>query len=229
VIEADAVQAAKAKESLERMRSQKETVIEEDFQHGISTHGDALAAARTALTKHDSDVKAEVANLVGENSTGASVNNSNAVHSCAALLVPEYIDLLLEFVPEDHRRAALNKFSTRGITPLMAVASTKHSPGSLQQRVEMVEKLIGLGADTSISDVFGETALGKFRAMKQAMADARLRFGYHSPQPHQEDLEAGHDVRLEQLLRPVGGPSAADESYLDDSDDDSDFRWDEED
>jgi hypothetical protein len=92
----------------------------------------------------------------------------------------------------------------------MAVALSSPYDSNLKPYVEMAEKLIELGADKGISDVFGETALGKFLYMIQSMQ-----------QPRDDDLDS-ELIRVEQLLRPDGGPKAADDYYLDDSDEESD-------
>jgi hypothetical protein len=67
--------------------------------------------ARTALTHHET----EVANMVGISNDRASIKNSNADHACAVNMIPEYIELLVEFVPFVERRsvAPVGKLSRR--------------------------------------------------------------------------------------------------------------------
>jgi hypothetical protein len=211
---------AEAKESLARVRSERETVIESVVQEALSAHSEAIVSARTALTTHDADVKAEVANMVGRNNDRASIKDSNAVHACAANMTPDYIDLLLEFVPDAvEQRLVLNKRDAGGLTPLMAAVVSPHSSSSKSMarnaRFQMAEKLIHLGADKNITDAAtGETALGKYRRMKRSMSDFRNMIGMqHNHSRTDVDLES----RLEELLRPVGGPTAADDAYLDDN------------
>jgi hypothetical protein len=185
----------------------------------------ALTEARADLAKHDRTVKAEVAKLVGEKSNNsiinaaaacASVKNSSALHACARHMIPEYIELLLEFTHSPaERRCALNKFDDEeGLTPLMIVAISPNISSNFELRVQMANKLIALGADKNVADVFGETALGKFRAATRLSSrdNVAALFGWAQP-PTPADLDRERR-RMEQLLRPVGGPTAADNSYV---------------
>jgi hypothetical protein len=129
-------------------------------------------------------------------------------------MIPEYIDLLLEFTPPSERRCALNKFDDdEGLTPLMIVAAGPTISSNPELRVHMTNKLIALGADKSLADGFDETALGKFRATQRSpVLNVGALFGWA-----QQSTQAGlarERIRMEQLLRPIFGPTAADNSYL---------------
>jgi hypothetical protein len=99
----------------------------------------------------------------------ASVKSSDALHACSRRMIPEYIDLLLEFTPPSERRCPLNKFDDdEGLTPLMIVAAGPTISSNPELRVHMTNKFIALGADKSLADGFDETALGKFRATQRS-------------------------------------------------------------
>jgi hypothetical protein len=218
---------AETRESADSLLSKREATIEEAGQEAVSARDEAIATARTAVTQHDAEVKAEVDNMIRD---GASIQNSNAIHACAANMTPEYIDLLLEFVPDDvnERRSVLNNPDSAGLTPLMAAAATATSSSAVSiasnARFQMAEKLIDLGADKNITDASGETALGKYRRMKRSMTDFRNMFGLQQHHHHRADTDSDHreHSRLGQLLRPFGGPTAADTAYLDDDDSSND-------
>jgi hypothetical protein len=146
---------------------------------------------------HDLEVKSKVANMVGRSNDRASVKNSNAIHACAVNMIPEYVDLLLEFAPDAERLSVLNKRNLAGLTPLMVVAAT--SPSNPNSCSQIVEKLIHLGADKGLTDASCETALGKFRGMKQSMTDFRNMIGFQRNSAEM-NWEREH-ARMEQLLR----------------------------
>jgi hypothetical protein len=138
------------------------------------------------------------------------LKDSNVVHACASTLDVEDLELLLEFAHESERREILNCFDSFGYTPLMV--ATVSGLGTPEERYRVLEKLIDLGADKNISGASGETALGSYRGQRQLMNDFRNTFGLTShPQQIAEDE---FHPRLEFLLRPSGGPTSADDSYL---------------
>jgi hypothetical protein len=119
-------------------------------------------------------------------------------------MIPEYIDLLLEFTPQEERTRALNMFDvdSGGLTPLVALAVAPSFDSNPDLRFQMANKLMALGADKNITDVFGETALGKFRGV-------RGNFGWGQTPSDIDRLYKG----MELLLRPTCGPTGADDSY----------------
>jgi hypothetical protein len=180
----------------------------------------ALATTHADLARHDSGVKAEIGRLVGgaagEDGAATTIRNSNSIHACAAQMTPEYIDLLLEFLPVTERRSLLNKFDSTGLTPLMVAASVSRFSDQPELRYRTAEHLIDLGANKNITEACGETALGRFRDMRRSMTDRE--------DVHDMDDESNrrHAESMERLLRPIGGPTAADDACLDTNDDDDD-------
>jgi hypothetical protein len=144
-------------------------------------------------------------------------------------MTPEYIDLLLELVPHAEQHSLLNRFDSTGLTPLMVVASQSRFSDKPELRFRTAEYLLQLGADKNITDASGETALGRYRDMKRALTD---RQDLCDVEDDQEKSARDH-ARMERLLWPLGGPTAADDACLDakydDEDDDSDIERDEDD
>jgi hypothetical protein len=63
--EEDLRKLAESRESMETMRSPRNSLIEEAVQQELSARAVALTEARDSLATHDRTVKAEVAKLVG--------------------------------------------------------------------------------------------------------------------------------------------------------------------
>ena len=190
-------------------RSQRDEMAESMF----TTAREAVKEALEDIQKHDQTVRTEVMQRVQQD--GASITNSNVLHACAANLLPRYMDLMLEFVPESEHRTALNKRDQNGTTPLMAAAATEGSDKQEKVRYETLEKLIDLGVDKNITNGCGETALGELRRNKRSRDD--FRYAFQSWSRHDNDTTTQNlYTRMEQLLRPFGGPTAADEAILED-------------
>jgi hypothetical protein len=202
-------------------------VMVQNQAHPPATTTAGPATTYTKLARHDAEVKAEIGRLVGASKDGASaaIKNSNSLHACAAQMTPEYIDLLLEFVPRAEHHSLLNMFDSDGSTPLMVVASQSRFSDKPELRFRTAERLLELGADKNIADASGETALGRYRDMKRAMTDLQ------DPCDVEEDQEkvAREHALMERLLWPLDGPTAADDACLDEDEDDDDDEEDDDD
>ncbi|GAX10777.1 hypothetical protein FisN_UnNu010 [Fistulifera solaris] len=150
---------------------------------------------------------------------------SDAIHVAAAGKNLDLLLMLLEFVPDSDRPMAVNALDRLGLTPLMVLATIAPSAGLTKCRQTM-EAVINMGADTSIvHSINGLSALGHFRDSHEQEERHRILFGL--PEPSVELKE--EVVRIEALLRPADGPTAADEAILetrkdaDSNDDESDY------
>jgi hypothetical protein len=74
-----------------------------------------------------------------------------------------------------------------------------------------------LGADKSIVDPSGHTALGKFREGQRTIRDMPGTFGLAPPDP---DHRFDSVKAMEALLMPLLGPTEADDALLREDDDD---------
>jgi acetoin utilization deacetylase AcuC-like enzyme len=107
-----------------------------------------------------------------------------AIHACACFnLHSSWIDMLLEFLPSEQKkqRAPVNLPDGSGQAPLMmAAAKLDHS----ERRYQTCVVLLDLGADKSIVDPFGHTALGKFREGQRAIRDMNGALFGMAPNSH---------------------------------------------
>ena len=151
----------------------------------------------------DADTRAQVKLLVEEK--GASVQASNALHCCAATHTSEYIDLLLEYIPEHEKvTTIINSLDVHSQTPLMVCAAGKESGAA---KLRTCEKLVALGANKSITDHSGRSALGYFRLSRRNAVDLVITFGLNG-----EDKDAATSAELERLLMPLTGETEADKA-----------------
>ena len=147
------------------------------------------------------DVAAEVSRLL---EAGATVDGACALHACAANHDARYVELLLGLTPS--RAAAINARDMHGLTPLMVGAAT--AVGKTSNRVTaaptaVCAKLLACGADRSLTDASGLTALGHCRKGLRGVCDFHASFGIRA---HTPDCSA-----LEALLMPPQGPTAEDD------------------
>jgi hypothetical protein len=190
--------------------------LEENMQSIVTATRSGLLEKLASLKP---ETKAEIALRLEQ---GASVKESNALHACAEDINLEYLELLVEFLPPQERRAALNKRNEKERTPLM-VASGCYSPGSADERYRIMEVLMDLGADQNAADFSGKTALGIYRELKK----------FSSPELFGIDLPlvgTDGDLRFEAILRPCDGPSAADDAILKDEEvkDEDEYEYEDE-
>jgi len=129
---------------------------------------------------------------------------SGAIHYCARNLIPSYIEMLMEFIPENRQQHAINAFDRYGNTPLMTAASRSYS-------IDTCKRLLQEGADKNIVSPLGFTALGKFREEQKRKLDFLYISG--STEKIHEALRVGQI--MENLLMPISGPTALDQTFLD--------------
>ena len=151
----------------------------------------------------DVDTRVQVKLLVEEK--GASVQASNALHCCAVTYTLEYIDLLLEYIPEHEKvKTIINSLDVHFQTPLMVCAAGTESGAA---KLRTCEKLVALGANKSITDHSGRSALGYFRLSRRNAVDALGSLGLYG-----EDKDAATSAELERLLMPLTGETEADKA-----------------
>ena len=89
---------------------------------------------------------------------GATVDGSNALHCAAFKLNPELVTALVQ------RGGSINSVDRAGYTPLMVAAGTvRGRTGGHQEDLTCIERLLQHGADASLIDDDGLTALGVYR------------------------------------------------------------------
>ena len=131
---------------------------------------------------------------------GASLDDSSVLHCSAAYLQPQLLRMFA------HRGADVNALDSGGSTPLMVavVAVHRHSPRNNRQAdTRCIDVLLELGADVSLTDRDGLSALGRYRATVRKSDDLGSLFG--------GGVRNGPDPSVEAKLRPPTGPTPADE------------------
>jgi hypothetical protein len=186
---------------------------------GIAT--DTLSKTEQQIRDFDERVRSEVAatikNQGGDGRGPELILGSNAIHACAFNLHSSLIVMLLEFLPsQEKKQQAVNLPDGSGQTPLM-IAAAKLDHG--ERRYQTCELLLELGADKSIVDPSGHTALGKFREGQRTIRDMDGTFGLAPPDP---DHRLNHVKAMEVLLKSLLGPTEADDALLEEEDDEAD-------
>lgn len=228
---------AEARENTRRIQEMKEWISEtlasvqanldesnalqpqlEEAKRDAETNFNQMAQEKTAELQQqvrdlDANVRSEVTNAV-EQSGYEVILESNVFHCCACNLVPDYIDMLMEFVPNDNKEQAINTFDSDDNSPLMTAAS--RSLDSLSDSVETCERIIRLGGDKDLVNANRFSALGVFRRQHRSIIDFLRTFGQSTA-----DQEIAART-MEAMLMPMRGPTAADDEVLDSpfSDDD---------
>jgi len=172
----------------------------------------------------DARVRLQVSELV-EKAGSDIIQNSDALQACACNLQPNYIELLLSFVPDAKKVSAMNSLDSHGETPLR-IAALSGACSSLcpETRLQTCQKIIELGGDKNLTDSNGLTALGKFRKADRCQRDFWGSCGVLNLTNPNYRAQVESAPALEELLRPVLGPTAADEAILDEgSESESDF------
>jgi hypothetical protein len=153
----------------------------------------------------DATVQSEITDLV--DCAGVEIiQKSNAIHAAACDLVPEYVELLMEFVPQDKKREVINSLDSRRESPLHTTASSLNFP-SLRPEIPLqtCERIIELGGDRDLVDRNGLSAFGKFRLADRGLRDfwschGSLHFGNPS---YVAQVELENEMEL--LLLPSTG------------------------
>ena len=126
------------------------------------------------------------------------MDGAYALHCAAFKLNPELAAALTQ------RGGSVNALDTGGRTPLMVAAATVRgrTSASMQEDTSCINRLLLLGADTSLTDGNGLTALGHYRMSVRHYDDFNSACG--------RDRQ-GADPAMEARLRPPGGPTPNDE------------------
>jgi hypothetical protein len=122
----------------------------------------------------------------------------------------DYIELLLSFVSKPNQRKTIDRVDLHGVTPLMLAAGSNLST-SADNRFQVCEKIIALGADKDIADDTGLTAFGHFRKSERATHDQAQVLGMSMLDASRPEDWA---QRMERLLAPSSGPTAQDQSIV---------------
>jgi hypothetical protein len=172
---------------------------------------DTREKAENELREADSRVKADVTNHLADcDDQETIVAESNAIHACACNLDTDYIELLLSFVSKPNQRKTIDRVDLHGVTPLMLAAGSNLST-SADNRFQVCEKIIALGADKDIADDTGLTAFGHFRKSERATHDQAQVLGMSMLDASRPEDWA---QRMERLLAPSSGPTAQDQSIV---------------
>ena len=177
------------------------------------------------IRRNTEELKVKVASLVNE---GASVRRAYVLHCSARFLNTELLDFSLGLVPTNERTSAINDLDENGMTPLMC--SVMGVSERISDADNTVQHLLRIGADRSILDPHGRTALGQYRMSVRSTNDY-----YHTFNIQQQDKHEWTPIhrRMEAALMPIGGETEADidakdrgdEPVSSDDDDDED-DWD---
>ena len=201
-------------------------------KHTDTTFEERCAEKRNDLLdkirRNTEELKLEVTNLVND---GASVRKAYALHCSARFLNTELLDFFLGLVPPNERTSAINDLDENGITPLIcSVMGTPDRISEAEKNYSSVQHLLRIGADKSILDPHGRTALGQYRMSVRSINDYYHTFSIQ--QQGTNDEWASIHRSLEAALMPIGGETEADKDAKDlgdepiSSDDDD---WDDDD
>lgn len=167
---------------------------------------------RQEIQELDERVRDEVSKLVENNGTDI-IQNSDALHACACNLQPDYIEMLLSFVPNEKKRSVVNGLDVHGETPLRtATLSGAFKSKYCEMFLQTCQKIIDLGGDKNLTNANGLSALGTFRKANSSICGFWGALTHANPNDRaQEGLSS---LAMEELLWPVLGPTAADDALL---------------
>lgn len=203
---------------------------------------EAISKSKDAILKEHSpkghELKEKILALIQND--GASVRKSFALHCAARFRLNDYFDLLLDLIPADERKVAINETDFAGCTPLFTAAqSVPDDISQANEQYAFVEKMLKLGADKNHVDIKGLTAVGMYRTSIRSKEDFRAMLNSFAGRSNDDDEEwAAIHEQMEELLMPAAGETEADrnakrsnepEYDWDDEDDDDDDDEEEED
>ena len=150
----------------------------------------------------DSAFYAELSRRVAQDGDTRCLRRANALH-CASICPPAaplVASILAQVGPE-----AIDDRDENGYTPLMVGAGTNAGMGNATHPpdLSMLRALVAAGADTSLTDGDGLTALGLYRKQVGMYNDHWNSMGVDEDLPRR-------DPEIEGLLMPPDGPTAAD-------------------
>jgi hypothetical protein len=149
---------------------------------------------------------------------GGSIRKSYAIHCSSRLRLPQYVDFLLDLVPPEERARTVSGLDDIGITPLHCVVIGEPDIHDRDEYLGMVERLLGLGADTNVKSAQGFTPIGQYRSTISEKFDRIRFFGMLSGDHGPAEWRPFHR-KMEGLLRPSRGETDADDEEGDDEDD----------
>jgi hypothetical protein len=140
---------------------------------------------------------------------GGSIRKSYAIHCSSRLRLPQYVDFLLDLVPPEERARTVSGLDDIGITPLHCVVIGEPDIHDRDEYLGMVERLLGLGADTNVKSAQGFTPIGQYRSTISEKFDRIRFFGMLSGDHGPAEWRPFHR-KMEGLLRPSRGETDAD-------------------
>lgn len=184
----------------------------EFMEKSKSMHEQISATNQDARNEILDELKRSAGDLVREK--GASVRKSFALHCACRLRVQEFVDVLLDLVPEPERRLAMSEIDASGETPLhCSVIGTKDLKLSNADKMHsFVDNLVRLGASCDAKSTVGLTPLGLYRTMMSERFEFAHAFGISSAMNSELDPEKWRPfhLKMEQALKPPGGETDAD-------------------
>ena len=163
---------------------------------------DMFSAVRYGGPLDDSAFYAELSRRVAQEGDARCLRRANALH-CASICPPAaplVASVLAQVGPD-----AIDDRDPYGHTPLMVCAGTIAGMGNATHPpdLSMLRALVAAGADTSLTDGDGLTALGLYRKQVGMYNDHWNSMGVDEDLPRR-------DPEIEGLLMPPGGPTADD-------------------
>ena len=145
------------------------------------------------------------------------VLESNGLHCCSSYLNEDVANILLSFIPQEHKKVAIDKFDVNGMTSLMVAAQAGRNFSSEKlkhtTKVTYIEFLLKNNASLTIADSEGRSALGHYRINYRDGLDFMRIF---TPGLIDDDI-IDKNREMETLLRPLFGQNEADDELQDDA------------
>eukprot|EP00563_Minutocellus_polymorphus_P015915 CAMPEP_0181053304 /NCGR_PEP_ID=MMETSP1070-20121207/18039_1 /TAXON_ID=265543 /ORGANISM="Minutocellus polymorphus, Strain NH13" /LENGTH=300 /DNA_ID=CAMNT_0023132429 /DNA_START=25 /DNA_END=924 /DNA_ORIENTATION=- len=208
---------------------EKRTKINEaeaELNEELSKGKKAMAEENDRIRERGENLVQKVKSLIEDD--GASIRRAFVLHCASRFRLNDLFDALLDLVPANERKAAINEVDFCGCTPLFTAAqSVPDNIGQANEQYDFVEKVLKLGADKNYIDIKGLTALGMYRTTLQYMEEFTSRAMLNSIPGRGEDdndWEPIHE-RMEELLMPARGETEADRNAK--KSPEPDYNWDE--
>ena len=158
-----------------------------------------------AIPRAIEKIKNEINALVEK---GGSVRNSYALHCSSRLRLPRYVNFLLDMVPPEERVQAVSGLDDNGLTPLHCVLLGTPEVNDRDEYLDMIERLLGFGADANVKSAQGVTPIGQYRSTISGRFAFTSIFGMRSG----DELAKWRPFHrnMKGLLRPSRGETDAD-------------------